>query len=77
VSYEALPPAELPPDEDENGVRRKGARKERLRARLSRFYFDDRIEPVTPAELAAAQDHGHGHGEIGSSDHGAAITTGH
>ncbi|MFL6099701.1 MAG: cytochrome bc complex cytochrome b subunit [Actinomycetales bacterium] len=77
VSYEALPPAELPQDEDENGVRRKGARKERLRARLSRFYFDDRIEPVTPAELAAAQHHGHGPGEIGSGDHEAAITTGH
>jgi ubiquinol-cytochrome c reductase cytochrome b subunit len=31
----------------------------RLRAKASRFYFEDRIEPVTPAELAAAHHHGH------------------
>jgi ubiquinol-cytochrome c reductase cytochrome b subunit len=61
VQHDALPPAEVAPDEDDNGVRRKGARKDRLWAKVSRFYFDDRIEPVTPAELAAAHSHGHGH----------------
>ncbi|HEU4514145.1 MAG TPA: ubiquinol-cytochrome c reductase cytochrome b subunit, partial [Nocardioidaceae bacterium] len=44
--------------EDENGVRRRGRRSERLRASVSRFFFEDRVEPVTPAELAAAH-HGH------------------
>ena len=39
---------------DANGVARKGARKERLRAKLSNFYFRDAVNPVTPAELAAA-----------------------
>jgi ubiquinol-cytochrome c reductase cytochrome b subunit len=82
VAPEPIPAIELPPEEDENGVRRKGAAKERLRAKLSRFYFDDRIEPVTPAELAAAQAHGHGHsevgpGEVGHDEHGPAITSGH
>jgi ubiquinol-cytochrome c reductase cytochrome b subunit len=77
VSPEPLPALELPPAEDENGVRRKGAAKERFRARVSRFYFDDRIEPVTPAELAAAQAHGHGHGQIGQDEQHPAITGGH
>ena len=52
---------------DENGVAAKHARSERLRARLSRFYFDDRVNPVTPAELAAA----HHHGEHEAIDAGA------
>ena len=34
------------------------ARSERLRAKLSHFYFKDRVAPVTPAELAAAHHHG-------------------
>jgi ubiquinol-cytochrome c reductase cytochrome b subunit len=40
------------------------ARKDKLRARLSRFYFTDRVEPVTPTELAAAHHDGHGHEAI-------------
>ena len=31
----------------------------RVRAAFSRFYFEDRIAPVTAGELAAAQSHGH------------------
>ena len=38
----------------------------RLRAKASRFYFEDRIEPLTPAELEAA------HHEHGDPEHGAA-----
>ncbi len=59
VQHEAHRPLELEPAVDEHGVRRPGARKDAIRKRLSRFYFSDRIEPVTPAELAAAQAHGH------------------
>ena len=66
VAHDRLPVAQLPAAEDDNGVRRKGAGKERFRARLSRFYFDDRIEPVTPAELAAAHAHGPGLDPIGA-----------
>ncbi|MFP5335104.1 MAG: cytochrome b [Actinomycetes bacterium] len=65
VQHERHRPLELPPDVDENGVRRPGARKDRLRQRLSRFYWEDRVEPVTPRELAEAQHHGHGeHAEV-------------
>ncbi|WP_337059608.1 cytochrome bc1 complex cytochrome b subunit [Kineococcus sp. G2] len=39
----------------------------KVQRRLSRFYFEDRVEPVTPAELAAAH---HGHDtEIESQEH--------
>lgn len=57
VQHDRYRPLELPPDEDEHGVRRPGARKDRLRQRLSRFYWEDRVEPPTPAEIAAAQHH--------------------
>jgi ubiquinol-cytochrome c reductase cytochrome b subunit len=57
VQHDGHRPIELPPDEDENGVRRPGVRKDKLRRKLSRFYFEDRIEPVTPAEIAAAHEH--------------------
>ncbi len=72
-----MPARPLPAPEDEHGVRRKGAAKDRLWARVSRFYFDDRIEPVTPAELAAAHSHG-GHDAIDAGEeqqHPAAIET--
>jgi ubiquinol-cytochrome c reductase cytochrome b subunit len=57
VQHDGHRPIELPPDEDENGVRRPGVRKDKLRRKLSRFYFEDRVEPVTPAEIAAAHEH--------------------
>ncbi len=58
VSYEPAAPHQLLPVEDARGVRRPAGRLERLRHKLSRFFYEDRIEPVTPAELAAAQAHG-------------------
>ncbi|HEX5334080.1 MAG TPA: cytochrome bc complex cytochrome b subunit [Cellulomonas sp.] len=59
VQHEARRPLEIEPAEDSRGVRRKGYRADRFRQRLSRLFFEDRVEPVTPAELAAA----HGHDE--------------
>ncbi len=58
VSYESPTPLPAPVLTDANGVTRPGSRKERLRARMSNFYFRDRVDPVTPAELAAAHHHG-------------------
>ncbi len=60
VQHERQQPLTLEagPGVDEHGVRRPRALGHGLRRRLSGFYFDDRIEPVTPAELAAAQHHG-------------------
>ncbi|TWE13024.1 cytochrome b [Rudaeicoccus suwonensis] len=66
VSFEAHEPIALPAGTDENGVRKATARKDRLRARLSHYYFKDRIEPVTPLELAAAHHDGHAHEAIES-----------
>jgi ubiquinol-cytochrome c reductase cytochrome b subunit len=50
-------PSPLPAEPNENGVVDK---KEKRRAKLSQWFFEDRVAPATPAELAAA--HGH-HGE--------------
>ena len=58
VQHETRRPLEIEPAEDSRGVRRKGYRADRFRQRISRLFFDDRVEPVTPAELAAAQVHG-------------------
>lgn len=58
VSYNAPEPYVLGSGHDENGVESPTSRKERRRARLSRFYFKDRVAPVTPEELAAAHHHG-------------------
>jgi ubiquinol-cytochrome c reductase cytochrome b subunit len=58
VQFEApRPPAALPAA-DASGVRRPGARLDAIRRRVAQFYFEDRVEPVTPAELAAAHHHG-------------------
>jgi ubiquinol-cytochrome c reductase cytochrome b subunit len=58
VQHEISAPAELTAEVDANGVRRSTSRSERLRARISRFYFADVVPPVTPAELAAAHHDG-------------------
>ena len=59
VQHEPVAPLQLTPDVDENGVARPAARKDRLRAKLSHFYYKDAVNPVTPAELAAAHHDGH------------------
>ena len=43
----------------------------KLRRSLSEFYFKDRVEPVTPSELAAA--HHHGEAEALPGGHAEAI----
>ena len=58
VQHEALEPLPLRATIDANGVRKRTALKERLRARVSGFYFADGVHPVTPAELAAAHHDG-------------------
>lgn len=47
---------------DENGVRRPGSGADKARLALSRFFFQDRLAPATPKELAEAHEHGH-HGD--------------
>lgn len=68
VQHEGVPPLELEPAVDANGVEnKKGARKNKLRAKLHSFYFAGSVEPVTPAELEAAH-HEHGHEAIEAKD---------
>ncbi len=57
VQHRPERPIQLLPAEDSNGVVRKGYRKDALRSRVSSFFFEDRIEPVTPAELAQSHEH--------------------
>jgi ubiquinol-cytochrome c reductase cytochrome b subunit len=63
TAHEVYRPLEIAPPVDENGVRRPGARPDRLRARLSRWFYSDRVEPPTPREVREleASHSGHGH----------------
>ena len=54
VQHESRRPLQIAPEADSRGVVRRGYRKDLFRQRVSRFFFQDRIEPVMPAELAAA-----------------------
>jgi len=76
VGHHVYRPLELPAREDANGVRRPGGRLDGLRTSFSRFFYEDRVEPVTPAEMAAA--HGNGHTEAiteGDSSHAGELTS--
>ena len=57
LAKEDITPLELPPVEDEEGVRNPHRRSDRLKARLSRFYFRDNVAKPTPEEIAEADAH--------------------
>ncbi len=67
VQHDTYRPLQLDSQVDENGVAKPGARAERVRAKMSRFFFEERVEPVTPAEVAAAHHHGGEHEAIEAS----------
>jgi len=67
VQHEALEPLQLSATVDANGVRKRGALSERLRTKVSGFYFAEGVHPVTPAELAAAHHDGSAHEAIAST----------
>jgi ubiquinol-cytochrome c reductase cytochrome b subunit len=58
VQQDSLMPVKLTATVDGNGIEKKHTRRERLRAKISGFYFADGVPPVTPAELAAAAHDG-------------------
>ncbi len=72
VQHENYQVLQLTSGTDAHGVASPSAAKDRVRARLSRFYFSDQIEPVTPAELAAAHYDGQGHEALSASAGAAA-----
>ena len=57
TSHEASEPLALPPREDAGGVVAPKQGKERIRARLSRFWFADEVPNVTDEELEEAAHH--------------------
>ncbi len=77
VNYTAHRPLDIEPESDHRGVRRKGYRKDRALQRISQIFFEDRVEPVTPAELATARAHAGDGGEItpGRDELAAATST--
>jgi ubiquinol-cytochrome c reductase cytochrome b subunit len=52
-------PAEVGPLTDAHGVPRRRIMVAKLRARVSRFYFEDRVETPTPAEVRELESSGH------------------
>ncbi len=73
VQHEPVRPIEIGPAEDARGVARKGYKADLRRARISRFFYEDRVEPVTPAELAAAAAHG-GHDALPAAEQASSHT---
>ncbi|AKT52058.1 cytochrome bc1 complex cytochrome b subunit [Arsenicicoccus sp. oral taxon 190] len=67
VQHERDTPLELGPATDAHGIPRPGTTSDKRRARLSRWFFQDDVPAVTPAELAAAHHDGAGHEAIEAS----------
>ncbi len=63
VNYPNHKPLDIVPQYNEDGVRRKGYGWDRFKLSLSKFYYEERVEPVTPLEYLEAQHHGHGASE--------------
>ncbi|MBT0771019.1 ubiquinol-cytochrome c reductase cytochrome b subunit [Kineosporia sp. J2-2] len=76
VGFESPVAGSALPASDAAGVRRPGGKLEGLRQKISKFYFEDRVAPVTPAELEAAHHHGE-HEEISASGGAKPIESGH
>jgi ubiquinol-cytochrome c reductase cytochrome b subunit len=67
VQHDAHRPLTAPDDVDTQGVRAPGLRVRRIRARLTAFWFEDRVEPVTPAELVEAHSSEGHHPSLGAA----------
>jgi ubiquinol-cytochrome c reductase cytochrome b subunit len=52
-------PAELEPATDQNGIPRRHQLLSKLRHRVSRFYFEDGVEPPTPQDVRELESSGH------------------
>lgn len=52
-------PLEIGPETDENGVRAPKRALNKIRAKLSKFYFADAVQKPTAAEIEEAHAHGH------------------
>ncbi len=77
TTHERRSPLELPPREDANGVRAPQPGKERVRARLSRFWYGDDVDKPTAEELEEAHHHAAEHGQLDGGRHVGIETGGH
>ncbi|MDQ1626619.1 MAG: ubiquinol-cytochrome c reductase cytochrome b subunit [Actinomycetota bacterium] len=59
TAHESPGPLELEPATDPNGIPRRRVLASKLRARISRFYFEDRIVPPTPTDARELESSGH------------------
>jgi ubiquinol-cytochrome c reductase cytochrome b subunit len=59
TARETHTPLELEAATDDNGIPRRRLLASKMRARVSRFYFEDRVEPATPSELRELDSGGH------------------
>ncbi|MFI5708413.1 cytochrome bc complex cytochrome b subunit [Kribbella sp. NPDC051620] len=59
TARERLLPLDIGPETDDNGVRAPKRALNKVRARLSRFYFADAVQKPTAAEIEEAHAHGH------------------
>jgi ubiquinol-cytochrome c reductase cytochrome b subunit len=59
TQHEATRPYQLEPATDDNGIPRRRIMISKMRARVSRFYFEDRVEPPTPQEVRELEGSGH------------------
>jgi ubiquinol-cytochrome c reductase cytochrome b subunit len=57
TQHEPRHPVELEPVTDSNGIPRRSILSSKIRARVSRFYFEDTVNPPTPAEVHELEGH--------------------
>ena len=57
TQHESPHPLELEPATDANGIPRRRILASKIRARVSRFYFEDTVSPPTPAEVRELEGH--------------------
>ncbi len=69
TTHERRTPLEITPREDANGVRAPKQGKERVRARLSRFWYADDVVKPTAEELEEAHHHHDGQPELEEGRH--------
>ena len=60
TQHESTRPLILEPSTDDNGIPRRRIMTSKLRAKLSRFYFEDNVPPPTPQEVRELES-GHHH----------------
>jgi ubiquinol-cytochrome c reductase cytochrome b subunit len=59
TQHHVVKPYEVGPSTDAHGVPRRHLIAKKLRSRVSRFYFEDRVEPPTPAEVRELESSHH------------------